>query len=144
MVERRLVHGTASNDHWDDLVGAAPQRVPSWMRRKARLADGTKPGLPYAGAPRVLRIVEAEEVSRGTLSCRPCGKNRGDGWPVMRFELLRDLVGMTYVEISRRLACSPSMASRRVEQHARLLATDETYARLAATVAVKCLNSRTW
>ncbi len=142
VVERRLGHPFTLDDDWDDLLGAAPGRVLSWMRLKARLADGTKPGLPYAAATRVLHVVEEARARRGTLTCRPAGEYRGDGWPVMRVGLLRDLAGLTYAEISRTAECSPSMASCRVEQHARLLVTDEAYAALASTLAASCLPAR--
>ena len=142
LLSRRMQHPSASSDDWDDLLGAAPPRVLAWMKRKARLADGTRPGAPYVGSLRVLRLTEAERMSRGPLTCRPSGRNQGDGWPVLCVGLLRDLAGLTYVEISRAAGCSPSMASRRVEQHARLLDSDERYAQLAATLAANCLDAR--
>lgn len=138
LVERRLEH-PATADDWDDLVGAAPPRVLAWMRRKARLADGTRPGLPYVTAARVLRHVEEERERRGELICRPSGTRRRDAWPVLRVGLLRDLAGHTHAEISRRTECPPNMAARRVAQHARLLEADECYARLASKIATDCL-----
>jgi hypothetical protein len=142
VVDRRLERASTLDDDGDDLLHAAPARVLEWMRRKARLADGTKPGLPYAGARRVLQVV-GEAQARGDLpNCRPAGENRRDAWPVMRVGLLRDLAGMTHAEISRTVGCTPSMAARRVEQHARLLAADEAYAQLASTLAARCLAAR--
>ena len=44
----------------------------------------------------------------------------------------------------RRHAEEVSIVERRLEQHARLLASDETYAELAAKMAVRCLGSGRW
>jgi REP element-mobilizing transposase RayT len=138
VVERRL-HHAARDDDWDDLVGAAPPRVLDWMRRKARLADGTTPGLPYVGSARVLRIVRDARERRGDLRVRPWGSRRQDGWPILGVGLLRDLTGRTHAELGRRTECSPKVAAHRVQLHARLLEADPGYARVASELAAACL-----
>lgn len=139
IVEARLTHA-ASDDDWDDLVGAAPPKVLAWMLSKARLADGTKPGQPYVSASRVAKLVARERGLYGALAHKSPGVRLPDAWPVLEMGLLRDLAGQTYAEISRRTGCSPNMARRRVEQHANLLRIDEEYARVAARLAGACLE----
>lgn len=137
----RLEHASADEDDWDDLVAAAPERVLHWMRRKARLADGTKPGLPYVDAALLELAVGQAQKDNGSLCCRPSGKRRVSAWPILRMGLLRDLGGLSYADLSRRVPCSPSSASRRIQQHAHLLEADESYAKVAADLACRCLGS---
>ena len=139
LVEHRLTHAAQSDDDWDHLVNAAPPRVLNWMVRKARLADGTKPGLPYVCADRICRVVRAEARRVGPWKCLASAKRRSDAWPIVRIGLLRDLGGLTRAEISRRVGCTTSMASRREAQHAHLLATNAEYGSVASHLGSQCL-----
>lgn len=140
LIERRLIHGWAEGDDWDSLIGAAPVRVLDWMCRKARLADGTKPGLPYVDASRIVDLVDIDQRTEGKWLRAMGGKRRRDGWPVLRVGLLRDLGGLTYAEISRRTGNTPSMVVRRIAQHALLLRQDAEYAAKTSTLASRCLG----
>ena len=142
LIEQRLKHGAVTDDDWDDLINAAPPRVLAWMMRTARLADGTKPGLPYVPASKLVRVVNAEARRVGPWKCLASPKRRGDAWPILRIGLLRDLGGLTRAEISRRVGCSSTTASRREAQHAHLLATDAGYRAVASALASRCLAER--
>lgn len=144
LIERRLGHPATNDDEWDSLIDAAPPRVLAWMIKKARLADGTKPGLPYVPAAFVRRVVDEEQVERGMWSCRAGKVKRRDAWPIVRVGLLRDLSGMTYAEICRAEGCSANMAARRVQQHAGLLEVDSDYRERAARLGSRCLAGDRW
>jgi hypothetical protein len=46
LVERRITLAGAHEDPLDDLLAGADGRTAEWMKRKSRLADGTRPGVP--------------------------------------------------------------------------------------------------
>jgi hypothetical protein len=139
LIERRLDHATDADD-WDSLIGAAPERVRKWMLRKARLADGTRPGLPYVAAADVDREIQAEMQGSEEWSESPTARCTLDLWAVLRFGLLRDLSGMTFSELGRRCGSTRWQASRQVEHHARLLREGGPYTRTATEVAARCLR----
>ncbi len=139
VIELRLSTAAHGDDCWDSLVGAAPSRVMSWMLRKARLADGTKPGLPYVAASRVLAVV-AEESRGLELRCTVSGTRKRDAWPVLTVGLLRELAGLTYAAITRYTNCTASTATKRQVQHRYLMVHDPEYRSRCANVASKCLG----
>jgi len=139
VVERRLA-SASDDDDWDSLLDAAAPQVLEWMRRKARLADGTRPGLPYTDAATIGLVLTR---ARGAIGAWQSSVARGatvDAWSVLHAGLLRDLAGMTWAEIGRRVDVSPKLAAKQVERHARLLADDSQYAERAAGIARSSLH----
>jgi REP element-mobilizing transposase RayT len=135
LVQRRLSN-PGSADPLDDLVHATPAGVLSWMRWKARLADGTDPGLP---------VVEAGCVEDALRTARDGGLElllqggRVDRLPRMQAGLLRDLCGATLAEIALRIDRSVSTAGELCRRHHESMAFDEAYARHAARLAQAAL-----
>jgi len=143
VLNRRIEHPTQPDDDWDSLIGAAPPRVLDWMRRKARLADGTKPGLPYVGADDIEEAVREESAGIGAWKIH-AGKGRPlDGWMLLKAGLMRDLAGLTHEEIASHCECSAQSAVRRVRRHAENLTTNQEYAARASAIAARCLRDPT-
>jgi REP element-mobilizing transposase RayT len=114
-VESRLEPGVAGEEEGlDALFGAAPERVRRWMERKARLADGTNPGLPIASPPSVLASLRVRATPRPPV--RLSGGRRGQPyWGVVGATVLRVASGLRHDEIARRLGISPSAVVRRLQ-----------------------------
>lgn len=137
-IEARF-RSSASGAPLDNLVGAVPDQVARWMRRKAHLADGTEPGLPIAGAETVLDELDAtaEVLAEQTLrlpGCRvhPLRDLCGVG-------LLRELSGEGIAAIARRLRMGDSRARRMLELHVRALGESDAYCDLVGRVTAACL-----
>lgn len=102
----------------------APAEVRAWMIRKARLADGTRPG-------RQVLSVEAARAARarGEIGCG--GGAEGHLWVMV----LRDLCALPLRQLARELGVSVSTAHRRVAQHRDAMLRDSAYAAAAAALA---------
>jgi len=136
LVERRIGSPGAS-DRLDELVTSTPEAVLSWMRWKARLADGTEPGLPVAAGPCVDAAVrEARDRGAGVL----LRKGRADLLAEIHAGLLRDLSGATLEEIAQRLGRGQSSASQLCRRYAVRLEREENYARHASRLARAALD----
>ena len=125
LVESR-VESPASEDDLDDVVAAAPERVREWMIRKARLADGTLPGLPMVDERAVAELIRRRASTPWVV--RPSRKQR-DGWQLARTALSRDLGGMTFDRIGNAMGVSTAAAFRTYRLHTRLILVDAEYAR---------------
>lgn len=135
LVERRIrSHDT--EDPVDDLIRAAPDAVLEWMRRKALLADGTRPGLPVLTPESVEESIEA----RSSGECEPWSIGRRSGWLVLRVGLTRQLCGLGVDATGARVGLRRSTASNIARLHSYLFETDHEYARLAASVASSALR----
>ena len=126
VIERRIESGLRAADPLDDLIGAAPERVLDWMRRKAALADGTGIDLPVCDAVDVLEHLAGERKLRPTwrfgLSRKSC-----DAWRLMDVALVRDLCGASWAEIGTLLGMSDQGALCAYRQHARALSEIPEY-----------------
>jgi REP element-mobilizing transposase RayT len=149
LVERRIELQSAGMDPLNDLIGAAPLGVLEWMRRKARLADGTEVGLPVCDAADVAVIVAEERARVGDWLLDGRGR-RSDGWKVLEVALLRELCGATLAEAGERTGTTINGAYQRFARHQRALDADRTYAtrvsELAAKAMERChgLQRRSW
>jgi hypothetical protein len=145
VVERRLQGRAPVADPLDDLLGASPERVLDWMRRKARIADGTSIDLPVCGAESVCRGVREARATRPRWSL-PLSRKTSDAWLIMEVALLRDLCGSTWVEIGARMGLSEEGAARCYKRHARALEEEPEYAQcatgLASTAIARCYGAR--
>lgn len=139
VIERRLEHPSREPDPLDDLIGATPEAIASWMQRKARLADGTRPGLPCSSADRVLTECARAHSIHATWRI-PRGGNRVNPWEVIQVAALRDIAGLAWSQIHQRTSVSPSAARRRYEIHQHWMATRSAYVRAVQDVAQSCLQ----
>jgi REP element-mobilizing transposase RayT len=140
LVEARLAGRGLPEDPLDDLVQSAPARVRDWMTRKARLADGTRPGIACVPASTLEDVVrKLTERGRQWRYRSPAGQRR-DAWAIATTGLLRQLAGQTHREIAQRQGVSTSMVTRRLRAHAALCESQE-YATRLGRVAVLCLRT---
>jgi len=137
LVENRL-RQRDDEDPIDDIVRAAPDAVRDWMRRKALLADGSRPGLPVL-------TPEALDDSLDLHACR-AGEawriGRRSGWFVLRVGLTRQLCGLGLDELGARVGIGPTAVSNVARLHLQLTGADDEYARQAASVVSRAL--RVW
>jgi len=138
VVEQRLRHAPHEVDPLDDLVHGTPRSVLQWMRRMAALADGSKPGLSCVAAASVsLACRRGGELSDWKI--RVGRRNEIDLTSVLEVGLLRDLSGLPWVEIARRIDASPAAAKRRYEIHRREIAEGGDYPDRLQTKAAELL-----
>jgi len=124
LVASRLSYAGEEDDPLDDLFGAAPAAVRSWMRYKARLADETKPGMPVVDASSVLQAVARAATDPWAVRW---GRKQRCAWTVARAVLLRDLAGATYAEIARLCGRSPHYWRTTYGQHGDHINSDSEY-----------------
>ncbi len=101
LVERRLRRPVDDVDPIDALLGGAGPAVLDWLRRKARLADGTRPGTALVTAEAIDEVLRGAQQHPGGRFHRALGT-----------VLLRDLAGHTFARIGTRMNCSAEMARR--------------------------------
>jgi REP element-mobilizing transposase RayT len=135
LVEARL-RSRGVEDPVDDLLRAAPDAVLDWMKRKALLADGSRPGLPVLTPETVDDSVDAH--ARQVRETWRIG--RRSGWFILRVGLTRQLCGLGLDEIGARVGLGQSAVSNIARLHARLLASDYLYAGKAASVASSAIR----
>ena len=140
IVHARITRAPSQEDALDSLLAAAPPAVLAWMRRKAQLADNTKPGEAYVDAGPIRACVEAEKAARGPLLVASPRGSQVDAWPTLEIGLLRDLGGLAIAEISRRITLSAGAVARRLEEHRRLIQADENYAGVLSVLARRALD----
>ncbi len=143
LVEMRLRCPVDGPDPLDDLLGAAGDSVLAWMRRKARLADGTRIGLPICDAESVERTIESCRKEIGEWSVKNSQK-KVDGWCQARAGLMRDLCASSLEEIGRRLAFTTSGVSKALERHRRLVLEDPEYAQQIERLIGESLRRCGW
>jgi REP element-mobilizing transposase RayT len=138
IVERRLMAPGAPRDELDDLLGAAPPAVMAWMRRKARLADGTAPGLPLVDAATLLDQIDWHRARTGALTVGS-GRARADGWKLLRVGLLRECAGSGFAEIASRIGRTAGQAGRLNQRYREAVCCEDAYAATAASIVESAL-----
>jgi REP element-mobilizing transposase RayT len=133
LVESQML-APGSEASFDDLIGQAPSRVRSWMLRKARLADGCRPGAPICTARTILIAMREYTQARGTWMVEVAGRSR-DGVQLARLGLLTDLCGWSI----DRTAASEQSTRDRVRalrrQHQQALQDSPTHAMHTSSIA---------
>jgi hypothetical protein len=132
-VEARIRAGARGPDPLDDLIRAAPPHVRVWMTETARLADGTKAGIPIVAAGSVCSAVRNAEKRMGPWSLRLC-RNVRSGWDLLLVALLRDLAAETFSAIAVRVGVPKATALSIYSNHAVAMTTCEEYATRAASL----------
>jgi hypothetical protein len=141
VIQQRVERAVRGRDPLDDLVGAAPQRVLEWMRRKALLADGTSIDWPVCDAEDIAALVAVEREVRPTWRLQ-LSRVSSDGWQLVQVALLRELCGLSWSHIGARMTLSDEGASHCYRRHAQALDADADYAsttsRVAAEAVARC------
>ena len=133
LVDKRLNCCSLAPDPLDDLVGAAPERVQDWMQRKARLADGTRAGLPICSPAALRDAIAASVETHGDWRVDIRGQPV-EGWVQLEAGLLVDLCGLTLTSVSHALSKGTSTVSKLVHRHRKLLTEDSSYGQRAAEI----------
>ncbi len=134
LVHRRMEHRPRESDPLDDLLAAAPEAVRQWMMRKARLADGSRPGLPLLGPRSAMLACADDQARRGPWSVVVRSRSR-DASRLAQVYLLRDGCGFSFAEIANQQGISPATASRCFDAHLAAMKEDHDYAARLATLA---------
>ena len=137
VVEARMAR--SAQDPLDDLIGMAPLQVQAWMQRKAKLADGHRPGLPVCGR-RGLRRALDENIERRGVWWVEDGRQTRRGEQLIWVGMLRELCGCIWPEIARVCEGSESSLRRLGSVYRRLLVTDSAFAARAAEVGYAAIS----
>lgn len=128
---------TETRDPLDDLLASAPPEVLGWMKRKARLADGTAVGLPLVAPTTSLDTISEWRERFGDWAL-PSGPKSVNGWRIAQVALLRDLSACSFAEIGNRMGISASHATRSYDRHRRFL-DEPAYAQRLAELTTRTL-----
>jgi hypothetical protein len=126
-VERRLLHPDRTPDRFDDLVRAATPEVFAWMSRRARLADGTRPGLPLVAPESVEHLVAVHRRRAPDAFVEVGPRRQRSVWDLALVALLRGLAGETFAAIGRRHGATRCEIGRRADEHRHALERDVGY-----------------
>lgn len=138
-LELRLQCNPDGPDPLDDLVGAAPACIQERMIQRARLADGSRPGLPLVAPLTVLDVLRELELTEPGLRISLRGRVR-EIWPILLFGLLREECALTIADVARRAGRAAATVSEGVRAHRELLQSNPDYAGLAARALSETLN----
>jgi REP element-mobilizing transposase RayT len=133
---QRLAAGEGAPDPLDDLIDAAHPKVLAWMRRKARLADGT----PSAVACPLVPSEDLEAACAKHAESLAALDGAGDVRGFALAGLLRDVAGLTLGRIANIVGRTAPAVSYRVDRHRALLARPD-YGRIVATITSEALNA---
>lgn len=140
LIEKRMSLSNDSDDPLDDLLGAAPQRVAEWMRRKAALADGTEVGMPVCDVDDVDEVLRAAELMEGRWNLTGTVKPQS-AWPIVHVALLRELCGSTLHDAATRTGTTVNGAWKRYARHKSCVDEGGEYALRAAELACRAMQA---
>lgn len=136
MIDQRL--GSTSSgkpDPWTALSSASAPALVEWLRRRARVADGREFPVPLT-TPRSL--AKALQAARSATAIGGAHRPR---WPApaaahrdLHRGLLRELCGLSWLQVARVAGCSRSAACAGARRHAARLAEDRAYAERVAAI----------
>jgi hypothetical protein len=129
-VEARLDHPARAADDLDDLVGGSPEEVQQWMCRKARLADGTKPGMPMADGRSVRQVIDSHLKQAGRIEVATGRRRPRRVRALLEVALLHDLAGETFRTIGRRLLLHETQVHRTYGEHQIAMTANRAYSAL--------------
>jgi hypothetical protein len=135
LVAARITRGLRAPDPLDDLASSTAEHVLAWMKRKARLADGTGPGLAVCDQASVAEAIEAGRNRWGAWIVHP-GHKPVDAWLQVHAGLL---CGRTTGQAASALSRSESGTGRLRARHRRSMLADEEYGARARELAVEAL-----
>jgi REP element-mobilizing transposase RayT len=131
LIEKRLAVRGEAHDPLSHLIGAAHGQVREWMEYKARLADGLPVGMPVCDPEALLDVIAEGRRRLGGRTVQVSRKSVSI-WPQLSAALLRDLAGLSWDEVSRRLGTSATGAWRMHRRHDRCVIGDAEYSACVA------------
>jgi REP element-mobilizing transposase RayT len=140
LVEVRLDAPGTRDDDLGELLADAPDRVRSWLARRARAADGRAVRVAVVSPASVLHELERERSLDPEWTVTLHGRPRA-GWPIVEAGLLRVACALTVRELALRTGASESTLPRWFEAHQRLCAEERgEYALRASRVLEAALD----
>ncbi len=139
LVEARMSRSPVGADPLDEVLSGVPDRVWAWMLATANLADGTKAGIPVAGAATVRAAVATLSPEIAPMPLRLPHARAHPFAHLLLVGLLRDAASCTFEEIGKIVNQSHSAARRLYVLHARALREDETYGEVARSLIEVCV-----
>ncbi|MFT7620453.1 MAG: REP element-mobilizing transposase RayT [Planctomycetota bacterium] len=137
VIECRL---DANTEDSEPLEAVTPESVMDWMRRKAMLADGTRPGLPTSDVQTIIAALELHKTEFDILSAS-FPSSRIDPKTSMLSGLLLQVAGLRLSGIGKVSNRSPAAVGRAVALHAQRILSSEPYAELAGTIALMAVGN---
>ena len=138
LIETHLKH-LAVDDFLDDLVTSSRPSVHAWMVRKAKLADGSQPGLPVLTLSCIKNELDPLRQNPWEIDR---GRTKRSAWPIAFAGLGRDLCGASLAQLALALEISPSAVSKLCRIHRHETAKQDDYSIRVATITHAAL--RTW
>ncbi|MEE9392901.1 MAG: hypothetical protein V3W41_10390 [Planctomycetota bacterium] len=138
IIQRRFDSPHHSEESVHDLLATSPDHVIAWMRRRAALADGTKPGLPVAPKMLVVRWLQASRTEVDELALT-LGIPKHLLWRALNCGLLRLLCGLRHDEISS-LEGFKGSVSRGLSLHRLTLLREPMYAECCGRIVASILG----
>lgn len=136
LIDQRIL-ATARDTPIDDLIDGAPARVLAWFRYKARLADGTKAGLPLVSAACAITAIGRAEPRLGIEPVPELGRLP---WRTAATAfLLRELAGLSLEDLADRLGKPATTAARALKRARAAVRDNARFAVQLATIAKAAL-----
>jgi REP element-mobilizing transposase RayT len=136
IVEARM-ECRGQEDPLEELLKPTPGAVLDWMRRKAALADGTRPFLPVCDEGTVAKAFRAK-ARKDAWTLGESG--RVDGWEVVLAGLSVELCGSTQSAVAARLSCSDTHVGKLLRLHRRRILDDPGYGERVERLARELLG----
>ena len=138
MVQRRIATHQIETDPLDDLLAAASPELKAWLRSRAIKADQTTAGSPVLGPAIIARVCQQLRSTGLPWEVLVREKCR-DALPIAEIYMLRNLGGMRFSEIAKRMRMTQSTARRRYRDHLEAI-LQEDYGRRLAELVQKALR----
>jgi hypothetical protein len=139
-IESRLRSGESAPDPLRDLISAAPERVREWMRRQARLADGTGVGMALVPWSAVMDEIDAS-AERLRLIAVGADHRACSAVHLATAGLLRDVACLPLARISELSGASLSGCQRRAKRHRGEVLANPAYAIEVADITYRAIRT---
>lgn len=143
LAEKQMGWRSGTLTSFDDVVAGSSSHVRAWMHRKARLADGTHPGMPVASVESTLDAIRIARQNEPHWTVSPTRKPMV-GWLILAPALLKALCGLTNAQVASLMEISAATVSKRLADHRTLMIQDASYAEHAGELGREALRATGW